>query len=389
MELKEKSNTYIANTYARNDLAITSGKGSIAIDEGGKEYIDMGSAISVNIFGYSDNLLADAVYKQMNTLSNASNLFYTQPQAELAQWLCESSGMKKAFFSNSGAEANECAIKAARKHSYDRFGSQSDRNVIVSLNNSFHGRTIATLAATGQPSLREGFGPFPEGFVYIDPNATDEMLNALDSDKVCAVMIELVQGESGVIPLEQEFVAKTAAKAKERGILLIVDEVQSGMGRTGTLFAFEQYSIQPDLVTLAKALGGGLPIGATLFSDEVKDALAPGTHGSTFGGNAICCAAALSVVSRIDKSLLDEVREKGAIIKSELSGIDGVEEVTGLGMFIGVKIKKPVAEVIKALIGKGVLALAAHEKLRLLPPLNISKETLNKALGIIKETLAE
>ncbi|MDR2520223.1 MAG: aminotransferase class III-fold pyridoxal phosphate-dependent enzyme, partial [Eubacteriaceae bacterium] len=379
MKITEKADLYMADAYKRSSLAIVSGHGAIAVGEDGSEYIDMGSGISVNAFGYSDEELAQAVYKQMTTLTNTSNIYYTEPQAQLAQWLCEKTGMKKVFFSNSGAEANECAIKAARKYSADKYGDSSARKTIVSLENSFHGRTLATLAATGQESMHTSFGPFPDGFRYAKPNSISSIKEAFSDGSACALILEVVQGEGGVAPLDLSFVQQAEEEAKARDILFIIDEIQSGNGRTGTLFAYEQYGCSPDVVTTAKALGGGLPIGATLFSEKTKNVLSKGSHGSTFGGNPICCAAALSVAARLTDSLFNEVREKGQYIRSELEGLNGVEAVTGIGLFIGVKTVRPAGEIMEELQSEGVLALTAKDRLRLLPPLNIPMDILKKA----------
>jgi len=389
MDTKQKMDLYGANTYKRFNVTIKSGKGAVAVDENGKEYIDLGSGIAVNPFGYSDEVTANAVYAQMSELTNTSNLYYTSPQADLAEWLCTHTGMKKAFFSNSGAEANECAIKTARKYSSDKYGQGEKRSTIITLNNSFHGRTLATLKATGQPEMHVSFGPFPEGFQYVNANDTPAMLEALSSGSVCAVMMEMIQGEGGVLPLEKDFVMQTVREAAARDILVIADEVQAGNGRCGTLYAYEAYGIQPDIFTTAKGLGGGLPIGATLLGEKLADTLTPGSHGSTFGGNPICCAAALSVVHRLDEALLSEVREKGEYIRSELIGAPGVENVTGMGLFIGVKTTRDAQACVEAMIDKGVLALTAHGRIRFLPPLNIPMDLLKKAIAIAKEVFAE
>ena len=387
MDIKVKDKTYIANTYARANLIAASGKGATIYDTDGKKYIDLGAGIGVNAFGVSDDIWKQAVTAQLNTLQHLSNLYYTQPQIKLAELLVEKSGMENVFFGNSGAEANECAIKCARKYSYDKYGK--GRSTIITLENSFHGRTIATLSATGQDVMHTNFFPFLEGFVHTPADDIDAMAKAMEDETVCAVMIEIVQGEVGVIPLSKEFIAKTAEMAVARDILLVIDEVQTGNGRTGAMYSFQHYGLKPDIVSTAKGLGGGLPIGACLFGKKTKDTLVAGTHGSTYGGNPVCAAGAASVVERITPELMAEVIEKGKFIKAELEGAPGVLGVTGLGLMIGVSVTKPSADIVAALLEKGVIALTAKEKVRFLPPLNISFEELKTALDIVKEVLAE
>lgn len=386
-DLKTTDKTYVANTYARFPVEIVSGKGSVVYDEMGKRYIDMGSGIGVTSFGIADETWAQAVTAQLGKVQHMSNLYYTEPCAQLAQMLCERTGMKKVFFSNSGAEANECAIKAARK--YAAYQKGAAYSTIITLQNSFHGRTLTTLAATGQAHYHELFQPLTPGFVHAEAGSLESVKALARHHKVAAVMIECIQGEGGVIPLSQEFVQGLAAFAAQEDILLIVDEVQTGNGRTGALYAYMNYGVQPDIVSTAKGLGGGLPLGATLLGDKVQDTLQPGDHGSTFGGNPVCCAGAVSILSRMDETFLAQVREKSDYVFAALSGAPGVETVTGMGLMIGIKTAKPAPDVVKACMEQGVLCLTAKDKVRLLPALNIPMETLKEAVGIIKAACAE
>lgn len=386
-DLKTTDKTYVANTYARFPVEIVSGKGSVVYDETGKRYIDMGSGIGVTSFGIADETWAQAVTAQLGKVQHMSNLYYTEPCAQLAQMLCERTGMKKVFFSNSGAEANECAIKAARK--YAAYQKGAAYSTIITLQNSFHGRTLTTLAATGQAHYHELFQPLTPGFVHAEAGNLESVMALARHHKVAAVMIECIQGEGGVIPLSQEFVQGLAAFAAQEDILLIVDEVQTGNGRTGALYAYMNYGVQPDIVSTAKGLGGGLPLGATLLGDKVQDTLQPGDHGSTFGGNPVCCAGAVSILSRMDEAFLTQVREKSDYVFAALSGAPGVETVTGMGLMIGIKTAKPAPDVVKACMEQGVLCLTAKDKVRLLPALNIPMETLKEAVGIIKAACAE
>ncbi len=356
-------------------------------DETGKRYIYLGSGIGVNAFGVADSVWTQAVTAQLTKLQHLSNLYHTAPQAQLAALLCEKTGMKKVFFGNSGAEANECVIKCARKYSHDKYGE--GRATIVTLLNSFHGRTMATLSATGQDSLHEHFGPFLPGFVYTPANDFAAMEKALSDKSVCAVLMELVQGEGGVIALDKDFVQKTAALCAEKDILFAVDEVQTGNGRTGSLYAWMQYGVTPDLFSTAKGLGGGLPIGACLMGEKCADTLQPGTHGSTFGGNPVCCAGAISVVERLDDALMAQVREKGDYIRAALAGAPGVKSLSGLGLMIGIETEKDAGEIVAACLEQGVIVLRAHEKVRLLPPLNIGMAEIDEALAILKGVLAK
>ena len=302
--------------------------------------------------------------------------------------LCEKTGMKKVFFGNSGAEANECAIKTARKWAYDQYGDES-HSTIITLKNSFHGRTIATLAATGQDKLHTHFGPFPGGFVYATPEDPEELEKLASENNCCAIMIELVQGEGGVVPLSKAYVEAVVKTAEKHGLLIIDDEVQTGNGRTGTLYTYMQYGFMPDIVSTAKGLGGGLPIGACLLGEKVKNTLTPGSHGSTFGGNPVSCAGALSILSRIDEDLLASVRAKSDYIFQALTGAKGVQSVTGLGLMIGIACDKPVGEILSGCLANGVIVLSAHDKVRLLPPLSISMEQLSKAVDVLKKVIAE
>lgn len=380
----DEDKEYVAGTYARFPVAFKEGKGCRLYDYDDKEYVDFGSGIAVDIFGVNDGEWKSAVIEQLNKVQHTSNLFYTEPQAQLARLMCEKTGAKKVFFGNSGAEANECAIKAVRKYGELKHGAA--RKEIITLKNSFHGRTLATLAATGQEEFHKYYGPFPAGFVYADP--TLEGVESCITEDTCAVMIECIQGESGVNVLDKSFVQGLGKLCRERDILLICDEVQTGNGRTGYMYAYQAYGISPDIVTTAKGLGGGLPIGACMLFDKCKAVFGFGDHGSTFGGNPVVCAGACSVISRIDEKLLSDVRKKGEYLMSELKKIDGVEEVTGMGLMIGIKTEKPAAEIAKKCISKGLLVLTAHSKVRLLPPLIIGKAEIDFAIKILSEVIS-
>ena len=386
-DLQTRDRAYVANTYNRFPIEILTGKGSIVTDTQGKHYIDMGSGIGVTSFGIADPEWISAVSEQLSRVQHMSNLYYTEPCAALAEELCTRTGMKKVFFSNSGAESNECAIKVARKYAAEKKGS--DCFYILTLENSFHGRTLTTLAATGQDKFHQLFQPLTPGFLHTPANDFEALKAMTEQYPVAGILLECVQGEGGVIPLEPEFLQKTAALAKEKDILLLVDEVQTGNGRTGSLYAYMQFGIAPDVVSTAKGLGGGLPIGATLLGEKVESVLGFGDHGSTFGGNPIACAGALSILRRMDDAFLDEVKEKSAYVFSALSGADGVESVSGLGLMIGIKTRKPAADVIRLCMEKGVLCLSAKDKVRLLPALNIPFDTLKQAVSIIRESCAE
>ena len=385
MNIIDIDKQYIANTYARFPLQLVSGKGSLVYDENGKEYIDLGTGIAVNAFGVGDEAWKNTVVAQLDKIQHTSNLYYSEPCALLAQELCARSGMKKVFFSNSGAEANECAIKAARHYGQTRKGK--DYYTIITLKNSFHGRTITTLSATGQDVFHEYFTPMTEGFVYAEANNLDEVKALCKAHKCCAVMIELVQGEGGVTALNEAYVKALAEFVRQEDMLLVVDEVQTGNGRTGELYAYMGYGITPDIVTTAKGLGGGLPIGATMLGERAEGLFTPGMNGSTFGGNPVACAGALSILQRIDDKLLKEVREKSEYIFKELGSAKGVKAVTGKGLMIGVECEKDAGEVIAACKDRGVLVIKAKNKVRLLPALNIPMELLEKAIKTVKEVI--
>ena len=385
--IKELDKKYVANTYARFPVLLEHGSGSLVYDDAGKEYIDLGAGIAVTSFGIADSEWAAAVTQQLTKLQHCSNLYFTGPCALLAEKLCEATGMKKVFFGNSGAEANECAIKAARKYSYDKYGP--DRYKIVTLVDSFHGRTIATLSATGQPELQNGFQPMVPGFIYTPANDCEALKALVESESgICAFMFELIQGESGVNVLTQEFVDCMVSLAKEHDILLVDDEVQSGNGRTGTLYAWMQYGFTPDIMSTAKGLGGGLPIGACLLGEKVQDTMGAGTHGSTFGGNPAVCAGALNILSRIDDELLADVKAKGEYIVKELTGAPGVKGISGKGLMLGIETEKGAGEVLNECMANGVLVLTAHGKVRLVPALNIPMELVEKAVAVIKAACA-
>ena len=381
-ELKTIDSTYVANTYKRFPVEIVSGKGSVVYDPDGKRYIDMGSGIGVTSFGIADEAWQQAVTAQLGKVQHMSNLYYTEPCARLAQMLCERTGMKKVFFSNSGAEANECAIKTARKYAAEKKGAEY--STIITLKNSFHGRTVTTLAATGQEHYHELFQPLTPGFVHAAADDLEGLKQLAADNKTAAIMIECIQGEGGVVPLSSGFVQGLAAFAAQEDILLIVDEVQTGNGRTGELYAYMNYGIQPDIVSTAKGLGGGLPLGAALLGEKVEHTLGFGDHGSTFGGNPVCCAGAVSILSRMDRAFLDAVKEKSAYVFSALTDAPGVESVSGMGLMIGIKTVKPAAEVVQKCMENGVLCLTAKDKVRLLPALNIPMDTLAAAVEVIR-----
>ena len=382
MSITSIDKEYVAGTYGRFPVEIVSGKGSILVDSDGREYIDMGSGIGVTAFGNCDDSWVYAVTTQLNRLQHVSNLYYTEPCALLAKALCEKSGMKKVFFGNSGAEANECAIKAARKYSAEKKGD--DCYTIITLVSSFHGRTLTTLAATGQDHFHKLFNPLTPGFVHVPANDIAALEEAVSSVNPAGLMMECVQGEGGVLPLTAEFIQAAAKLCQEKDIPLIIDEVQTGNGRTGAFYAYQNFGITPDIVSTAKGLGGGLPIGACLLGEKVENILGPGDHGSTYGGNPVACAGALNVVERIDDKLLAEVKAKSEYIFSALEGAEGVEGVSGMGLMIGIKTTKPAKDVLTACMAQGVLCLTAKDKLRLLPALNIPMETLETAIAVIK-----
>ena len=387
MDIISMDREYVAGTYGRFPVELVSGKGSIVTDVNGKEYIDMGSGIGVTCFGFGDEAWSAAVAEQAARLQHTSNLYYTEPCARLAKLLCERTGMKKVFFANSGAEANECAIKVARKYSARKKGD--DHYTIITLKNSFHGRTLTTLAATGQDKFHKLFQPLTPGFAYVTANDAAELEKVAAEVKPAGIMMECVQGEGGVIPLKPEFVRAAAKLAKEQDIPLIMDEVQTGNGRTGMLYGYMHFNIQPDIVSTAKGLGGGLPIGACLMGEKVQNVLGPGDHGSTYGGNPVCCAGALSVLSRMDDNFLASVRRKSGYVFASLYGAKGIESVTGLGLMVGIKTVKSARDVVNACMERGVLCLTAKDKVRLLPALNISMDELCKAIETIKAVCAE
>ncbi|MBR2868971.1 MAG: acetylornithine/succinylornithine family transaminase [Clostridia bacterium] len=382
-----KDKEYVAGTYARFPLELTEGNGALMYDEEGNEYIDLGSGIAVNSFGVADDEWLEAITVQASMLGHTSNLYYTKPCVDLAEMLCKRTGMKKVFFSNSGAEANECAIKAARKWALVNKGEGN--HTIITLKNSFHGRTITTLAATGQDTFHTDFGPFPEGFVYAEANNLESVKELAENNNCAAIMMETVQGEGGVYVLDDDFVKGVCEIAKEKNMLVIIDEVQTGNGRTGKLYGYMHYGITPDIVSTAKGLAGGLPLGCTMLGEKVQDILTPGSHGSTFGGNPICCAGALSILSRLDDEMLEGVCKRSEYIVSRLSGVKGVKCVSGRGLMLGIECEKAAKDIIAAAMKKGVLVLSAKTKVRLLPPLNIPFELLEMAMDKLIEAIEE
>lgn len=383
LSVKEKDSAYVAHTYGRFNLEITSGKGSLCYDENGKEYIDLGTGIAVNTFGFCDEQWVKAVTKQASAFQHTSNLYYHKPGADLAEMLCEKTGMKKVFFSNSGAEANECAIKVARK--YGELNKGEGCTKILTLRNSFHGRTLTTLAATGQDTFHKDFLPLTEGFDYVEAGNIEELNEKASQKDVCAIMFEVVQGEGGVLPLSWEFVKEIEKVSKKYDLLMICDEVQIGNGRSGKLYGYMNFDITPDVVSTAKGLAGGLPLGATLLGEKVENIFNPGMHGSTFGANPVAAAGALSILSRLDDTLLEDVKKKSDYIVKELNGAEGIKSVSGMGLMLGIETEKPAKEVVNALLEKGVIVLTAKTKVRLLPALNIPFELLEKAVALIKE----
>ena len=378
---------YVAGTYGRFPVELVSGKGSIVTDVNGKEYIDLGSGIGVTAFGFADDKWMEATTTQLRKLQHVSNLYYTEPCANLARMLCERTGMKKVFFSNSGAEANECAIKVARKYSAQKKGA--DCYTIVTLVNSFHGRTLTTLAATGQDHFHKDVQPLTPGCGHVPANDCEALAKAVEEHKVAGIMLECVQGEGGVNALTGEFMLFAEKLCKENDIPFIMDEVQTGNGRTGKLYGYMNFKVQPDIVSTAKGLGGGLPIGATLMGEKVQNVLQPGDHGSTYGGNPVCCAGAISVIQRLDDNFLASVKRKSGYIMSTLYGAPGIESVSGLGLMIGIKTTKPAKEVVNKCMERGVLCLTAKDKVRLLPALNIPIDVLSDAIDVIKAVCAE
>lgn len=387
MSIMDMDKAYVAGTYKRFPVEIVSGKGSHAVDSQGKTYVDMGSGIGVTAFGYGDEAWKAAVCAQLDKVQHTSNLYYNEPCARLAKLLCEKTGMKKVFFSNSGAEANECAIKAARKYSAEKKGA--DCYTIVTLQNSFHGRTLTTLAATGQDHFHQLYQPLTPGFVHVPANDIQALKDCVAKVKVAGILMEVVQGEGGVLPLTAEYLAAANKLAHEQDIPLMMDEVQIGNGRSGKLYGYMNFDVQPDIVSTAKGLGGGLPIGACLLGEKVQNVLGFGDHGSTYGGNPVCCAGGVSIIGRLTDDFLAEVQKKSAYVFQTLTGAPGIESVTGLGLMIGVKPVAPAAEVVKKCMERGVLCLTAKNKVRLLPALNIPMEDLKFAVETIRTVAAE
>jgi len=388
MNTIDKFNSHVTHSYSRYPLVMEKGSGRRCKDENGKEYIDLGSGIGTNSLGYCDEKWADAVCAQVRTLQHNSNYYYTAVQAEFAEKLCETAGYKSLFFCNSGAEANECAIKTARKYSFDKYGK--GRHNIITLVNSFHGRTMATLSATGQDVFHNYFFPFLEGFINVTANDIDDLKAKLD-DTVCAVMIEYIQGEGGVNALDKKFVDAIYDLCAEKDVLVIADEVQTGVGRTGKFLAGEHFGKKADITTLAKGIAGGIPMGACLFGEKCSEVLTPGTHGSTFGGNPIACAGGLAVLERVTSDgFLDEVTEKAEYIRKKLEDCSEVESISGIGLMIGITLKtKTASDVAKKALENGLLILTAKEKVRLLPPLTIDRDEIDKGIEILKQILEE
>ena len=387
MSFMEIDKAFVANTYNRFPVEIVSGKGSRVVDAGGKSYVDMGSGIGVTAFGFADEAWTAAVTEQLGKVQHTSNLYYTEPCARLAKLLCEKTGMKKVFFGNSGAEANECAIKVARKYSAEKKGA--DCYTIVTLVNSFHGRTLTTLAATGQDHFHELFQPLTPGFVHVPANDIDALKKCVEENKVAGIMMEVIQGEGGVNALDAEYLMAADKLCHDKDIPFIIDEVQTGNGRSGKLYAYMNYKISPDIVSTAKGLGGGLPIGACMMNEKMESILGFGDHGSTYGGNPVCCAGAVSVIERLTDDFLASVKRRSGYVMSALYGAPGIESVSGMGLMIGVKTTAPAVAVVKACIEKGVLCLTAKDKVRLLPALNIPKADLEYAIETLKAVAKE
>lgn len=387
MKVQDRDSTYIAHTYGRFNLVAVKGKNAACTSEDGRELIDFSSGIGVNALGFCNEAWQKAVSGQAAALQHISNLYYTAPMTELAQELCGRTFAKRVFFGNSGAEANEGMIKAARKYSSDKYGA--GRHVILSLQNSFHGRTVTTLSATGQDVFHQHFGPFTGGFRFVPANDIEALKRAADKT-VCGIMMEMIQGEGGVVPLDQAFVQAAAELCREKDILLMVDEVQTGVGRTGSFLCCEQFGVTPDLASLAKGLGGGLPIGAVLLGEKCEDVFAPGDHGTTFGGNPVCCAGGMAVLEQIDQALLDSVKEKGAYIREKVLQMPHIVSVEGMGMMLGLTMDGVNSrEAAAKCLEHGLIILTAKAKLRMLPPLTISYEEIDAGLNRLKEVLSE
>ena len=389
-ELKAEENKYVMNTYGRFPIALDRGEGATVWDVEGRKYIDLASGIGVNCMGYNNQIIIDAITAQAHKLMHVSNLFTTEPMVWAAKKLVEKTHLNgKVFFANSGAEANEGAIKLARKYSFDKYGE--GRYKIVTLVNSFHGRTVTTLKATGQDRFHNYFFPFTEGFDYAEANDFDSVRRKAD-DMACAVMLELVQGEGGVLPLDPAFVKQVEALCREKDLLLIIDEVQTGVGRTGTLFAFQQYGVTPDVVSFAKGIAGGLPMSGILANEKCRDVLGPGTHATTFGANPVCAAAGLVVQETLTDAFLEDVRAKGTYLRNQIEALDlpCFGATRGMGLMIGIQVKDGWTnkEIASKLIENGLLVLTAGPGMRLLPPLVISQEEMDQGLEILKKTLS-
>lgn len=387
MNTKEKDLKYIMHTYGRYDVALAKGKGAVAYDEDGKKYIDVASGIGVNSLGFCDDGWVEAVTNQAGTIQHMSNYFYCEQASNLAERLCTLTGLAKVCFGNSGAEANECAIKIARKYSFDKYGE--GRNEIITLKNSFHGRTVTTLAATGQDVFHNYFFPFTEGFSYVEAEDMNALKNAV-SDKTCAVMFEVIQGEGGVNILDKTYVQELVSYCQSRDILVIIDEVQTGVGRTGKLFAHQNYEVVPDIMTVAKGIGGGLPIGLCMCGEKLKDVMSPSTHGTTFGANPVVCAGANYVLDRVTADgFLDEVEQKGAYLEEKLLSLAGVKSVRRMGLMVGIEIEGNAHDIAVKCVENGLIIITAKNLLRMLPPLVITNEEIDEAVQILDKTLKE
>ena len=387
MNIMNMDQAYVANTYKRFPVEIVSGKGSRLVDVNGKSYVDMGSGIGVTAFGFGDEVWTAAVTEQLAKVQHTSNLYYTEPCAKLAKLMCEKTGMKKVFFGNSGAEANECAIKVARKYSAMKKGP--DCYTIVTLISSFHGRTLTTLAATGQDHFHKNFQPLTPGFIHVPANDIDALKAAVAEHNVAGVMMEVIQGEGGVNALDQIYLMEADKLCHENDIPFIIDEVQTGNGRTGKLYGYMNFKIHPDIVSTAKGLGGGLPIGACMMNEKMEYVLGYGDHGSTYGGNPVCCAGAVSVLERLDDDFLGKVKRRSGYIMAALCNAPGIESISGLGLMLGLKTTAPAGDVVRECMNRGVLCLTAKDKVRLLPALNIPMEDLEYAVETIKAVAAE
>lgn len=385
-EIKKLDQEKIVGTYSRYDMVADHGKGARCVSVDGKEYIDFTAGIGVNCLGFCDDGWVEAVTAQLKKLQHVSNLFYSEPQVKAADLLTKRTGLKKVFFGNSGAEANEAAIKTARKYGTTQRGVHV--NKIISLANSFHGRTMATITATGQEKYHKFFTPFLEGFKYCEANNIEQLKSLVDDD-TCAIMMEMVQGEGGVLDLDPDFVKAAEQLCHEHDLVFIVDEVQTGIGRTGKLFAYEYFDVTPDIVTFAKGIGGGLPIGGVLFGEKCCDVLKPGDHGTTYGGNPVACAGAIEVLTRIDDAFLEEVQKKSAYLKDKLQALPHVTSVSGLGLMLGVSLEgKEAPDVVKKALEEGLMVLTAKDKVRLLPPLTITYDEIDQGVEILKKALS-